>query len=163
MAGRRPTPTYLKLLKGNPGRRPIKHEPQPPLPASAPEPPAFLSAYAKEEWARIANELNVLHLVTAIDVAAFAAYCQAFARWRMAEEAIARMAEKDPVMGGLIVKSRAGEATPNPLVWVSSAAAKAMLRAADEFGMTPAARARISGGVGPQGGGGPSKFGDLLA
>jgi hypothetical protein len=35
MSGPRPTPTYLKLLRGNPGRRPInKNEPKPEIPAT---------------------------------------------------------------------------------------------------------------------------------
>ena len=64
--------------------------------------------------------------------------------------------------GGLLIKSRAGEAAANPLIWIANSAAKTMMRAADEFGMTPAARSRINGGFDttPRP---PGKFGDLLA
>ena len=45
MKGRKPTPTYLKLLKGNPGKRSLnKHEPKPALLNKPPEPPPFLRA-----------------------------------------------------------------------------------------------------------------------
>ncbi len=158
-------PTHLRLLQGNPGKRPIpKGEPQPAIPDKPPKPPSFLSAYAVEEWKRISVEVHALKLLTAIDVMPFAAYCEAYARWRTAEEALAVMASKDPVMCGLIVKGKHGTAIENPLVYTSRRAAQEMLRVASEFGFTPAARSRINGGVG--GGppnGGLSKFGDLLA
>jgi P27 family predicted phage terminase small subunit len=137
MPGRRPTPTYLKLLKGNPGKRRLnKNEPVPRIPASAPEPPAFLSDIAKEEWARVSGELYAMHLLTTVDVAALALYCDAYSRWRTATEAIAAMALRDDRTHGLLIKTRAGEAAANPLIWIASSAAKTMLRAADEFGMT---------------------------
>lgn len=92
-------------------------------------------------------------------MAPLAAYCAAFARWRSAEEAIARMAQLDPVMHGLLAKGSEGQARSNPLVRISASAAADMLRFASEFGFTPAARSRIAAGVGPQTTG---KFGDLL-
>lgn len=163
MPGPRPTPTYLRLLRGNPGKRPInKREPQPAIPAQCPEPLAWLSDYAKEEWRRVAPEAFQLHLLTALDRACFAAYCESYARWRTAEEALALMAASDPVMHGLTVEGKRGSVIENPLVYVSRVAARDMVRYASEFGFTPAARSRIASGVdtGPRP---PSKFGDLLA
>jgi hypothetical protein len=46
MRGRKPTPTYLKLLKGNPGKRAIRPTVEPPRPAAPPPPPDFLIGYA---------------------------------------------------------------------------------------------------------------------
>jgi P27 family predicted phage terminase small subunit len=162
MRGRKPTPTHLRLLQGNPQRRPVRtDEPQPrslPYPET---PPSYIEAYAQEEWNRLALEMHRLGLLTVLDTAAFAAYCVAFARWRTAEEALARMAANDPVMKGLIVKGQHGTAVENPLVKTSRRAGQEMLRFATEFGFTPAARSRIAAGVGGQA---PvSKFGDLLA
>ena len=159
--GRKPTPTYLKLLRGNPGKRAINaNEPKPEIPAKQPAPPVFLDDYALEEWKRVAPELWRMGLLTAVDVATLAVYCDAYSRWRVATEAIAVMAARDELTHGLLIKTRAGEATPNPLVWIASSAAKTMVRVAAEFGMTPAARVGIATGVDPRG---PSKFGDLLA
>ena len=71
MRGRKPAPTYLKILKGNPGHRPLPRGE--PMPASAPTcPPDFLNAYAREEWARIGSELFRLGLLTKIDTSLFA-------------------------------------------------------------------------------------------
>jgi P27 family predicted phage terminase small subunit len=161
--GRKPTPTHLRLLQGNPQRRPVRtDEPEPrSLPYYPAPAPSFIEAYATEEWERLAPELQRLGLLSMLDTASFAAYCVAFARWRTAEEALRRMADNDPVMRGLIVKGLHGTAVENPLVSTSRRAAQEMLRFATEFGFTPAARSRIAAGVG---GLAPvSKFGDLLA
>jgi len=93
MPGPRPTPTHLKLLRGNPGHQKLnKEEPQPAPPPEVPEPPAFLDGYARDEWWRVAPELLVLGLLSTVDLMPFAAYCQAYAHWRTAEEALQKMA-----------------------------------------------------------------------
>ncbi len=82
MPGPRPTPIPLKLLRGNPGKRPIRRgfEPsQPPLPPILPE---LSAGDALEEWHRVAPGLHLFGLLTALDMAPLAAYCAAFARWR---------------------------------------------------------------------------------
>ena len=161
MSGPPPTPTHLKLLRGNPGKRPLKpgREPQPALAAEPPEAPDFLSAYAREEWRRVIVEAHRLRLVTPLDVQIFAAYCDAYSRWRTAAETIASMAERDPVMRGQIVKTQSGGAAANPLVWISSSAAKSMLSFANELGLTPVARSRITEGPLPP----PNKFAGMIA
>jgi P27 family predicted phage terminase small subunit len=160
MRGRKPTPTYLKLLKGNPGKRAIRATVEPPRPAAPPPPPDFLSGYAKEESVRVSPELFALGLLTDLDTATFGAYCWACGVWHDATQALDRMAELDPKMKGLLVKGDGGP-VQNPLIRIARNAADSMLRAAGEFGMTPVARARISSGVSPPSG--PSKFDGLLA
>jgi phage terminase small subunit len=66
MRGAKPTPTYLKLLKGNPGRRAVRAEIAPAQPESVPEPPEFLSSFARDEWWRVAPELHRLGLLTVL-------------------------------------------------------------------------------------------------
>jgi P27 family predicted phage terminase small subunit len=151
-----PIPTYLKLLRGNPGKRPIRSEPEPAIADDVPDPPVFLSGYARDEWWRVAPELYRLKLLTLIDIAAFAAYCQAFARWRSAEEVLAEMAKHDPETHGLL-----GGTGQNPLVRIAANAAADMVRYAGEFGMSPAARTRIRAGVGARSD--ASKFDGLIA
>ena len=146
--GRRPQPTHLKLLRGNPSHESnaalSKHEPQPTLPAQPPEPPAPLTGYAREEWERVVVELFRLKLVTAVDVHPLAAYCESYKRWRTAIETLDVMAARDPVMKGQIVKTQNGAAAPNPIVYIADKAARDMVRFAGEFGLTPSARSRIS-------------------
>jgi P27 family predicted phage terminase small subunit len=162
MPGRLRTPTNLRILRGNPSKRPLPEgEPEPALAPDIPEPPVFLTGYARDEWWSIAPELYRLGLLTMIDISTLAAYCQAYGRWRAAEEALARMAANDQLMNGLIIKSSKGDAVPNPLVGVSRKAAHDMIRYAGEFGLTPAARARLA--AGPSGAPERSKFSGLLA
>jgi P27 family predicted phage terminase small subunit len=161
MRGPPPTPNVIKLLRGNPGKRRIADEPKPQIPECVPEPPPFITGYAADEWYRAAPELHVLGLLTVLDVMPFAAYCQAYHHWRMAVEAFNAIAEKDPATSGLLVKRADGNDGPNPLVRIARRAADDMVSLAGHFGMSPAARARISAGVGyepPPGG----KFDGLL-
>jgi P27 family predicted phage terminase small subunit len=145
--GPRPVPTHLRLLRGNPSHRPINHdEPQPDIPEGCPSPLEFLEPCARDEWWRLAPELYRLQLLSALDVAAFAAYCASFSRWKRAEEILAQLATSDPAMHGLLIKHEDSVGV-NPLVHVSRKAAESMLRAATEFGLTPAARSRISAGI----------------
>ena len=143
--GPRPIPTHLKLLRGNPGHQALnKNEPQPLQFENVPDPPEFLTGYARDEWWRIIEELQRLKLVTLVDINPLAAYCQAFKRWRTAEEMLATMADRDALMNGLIIKSKNGTAVPNPIAVMADKAAAAMVRYASEFGLTPAARSRIT-------------------
>ena len=142
MKGRKPKPTHLRLVTGNAGKRPIpKGEAKPAL--ELPMPPPELSDDAKVEWGRVSAELYRVGLLSKIDRAALAAYCQAYGRWMQAERALARMAASDPIMNGLLIKTSNGNAIQNPLVGTANKAMNDMVRIAVEFGMTPSARSRI--------------------
>jgi P27 family predicted phage terminase small subunit len=161
MPGPPPTPTVVKLLRGNPGQRRIRPEPQPEKTEQVPDAPDYLIGYAADEWYRVTPELHRLGLLTILDIPALAAYCNAYKVWRTAVEALHEMARRDPVMRGLVVKAASGGAIQNPLVLTIRQAANDMVRFAGEFGMTPVARARIGAGIysNPT----ASKFDGLLA
>jgi P27 family predicted phage terminase small subunit len=154
----------LKLLRGNPGRRPIRGYFDPPPPPAAPAPPPFLTGYALEEWHRVAPGLTLFKLLTPLDVATLGAYCVAFQHWREAEELLAQLAAVDAKAHGLLIKGSKGQPRSNPLFQIAREAAADMVRTAAEFGFSPAARSRIALGVG-----GPfaqppsSKFSGLIA
>jgi P27 family predicted phage terminase small subunit len=161
MPGPRPTPIPLRLLRGNPGKRPIGAHIEPERPAEPPEPPPFLAKHAQDEWWRVAPGLHQMGLLTVLDVMPLAAYCMAYARWRAAEEGLARTAEFSPRTSGLLIRTMDGNARANPLARIAAAAAADMVRYAAEFGFSPAARARIAAGpfADPPSGG---KFDGLL-
>ncbi|WP_321941651.1 phage terminase small subunit P27 family [Paraburkholderia tropica] len=94
----------------------------------------------------MADELFALGLLTRIDRAALAAYCKAYERWVQAEQALAKMAERDLLSSGLMIKTTNGNAIQNPLVGTANRAMLDVVKFASEFGMTPAARARIEAG-----------------
>jgi P27 family predicted phage terminase small subunit len=137
MRGRKPIPTCVKLLRGNPGKRPLNEgEPQPaPL---APACPSELSQGAKDEWNRIIAELVQLGLMTTLDRAALATYCQAYAMWSDAIQAVQKF--------GPVVKSPNGYPLISPYFAIANKQAEIMIRIASEFGFTPASRSRISTG-----------------
>jgi P27 family predicted phage terminase small subunit len=141
--GRKPKPTYLRLLEGNPQNRPInKNEPRPKR--YQPEAPAILTADAKIEWERIVEEVYNLGLLTIVDVQGLAAYCQSYGRWIVAERCLAKMAALDQQVEGLMIKGTQGQPVANPLVYIAAKAARDMMSYAAEFGFTPAARTRIA-------------------
>ncbi|MDI2078260.1 phage terminase small subunit P27 family [Bradyrhizobium sp. Mp27] len=134
-----PVPFPLKVLRGNPGKRPMRPEPQPEIAADVPEPPPFITGYAADEWWKTAPELHRLGLLSRVDVPAFAAYCHAYGQWRMAAESLARMQSNDPIMNAQIVKTKYGDAAANPLVSIARKHASDVMRYAAEFGLTPVA------------------------
>src|SRR3990172_5937812 len=97
--GRPPTPTNLKLLRGNPGKRRLNDkEPDPKV--EIPPCPGHLNRVAKREWRRVSKELFALGLVSKIDRAALGRYCDAYGRWAEAATQIQQY--------GLIFKSPNG-------------------------------------------------------
>jgi P27 family predicted phage terminase small subunit len=125
----------MKLLTGNPGKRPMnQHEPKPePM---VPDCPTELGPVARREWDRLAGELGKLKLLTSLDRAALAAYCGAYALWAEATESIQKY--------GTMVKSPTGFPIQSPYVSIANRQAEIMMRIASEFGFTPASRSRIS-------------------
>jgi P27 family predicted phage terminase small subunit len=71
-----PTPTRVKKLRGNPGRRPLGEDAEPqPRPSSA-EPEKDLSAEAKRVWRRLAPELLRVGVLTEVDRLEFGRLCE---------------------------------------------------------------------------------------
>ena len=72
--GRKPKPTSLKILAGNPGHRALNvHEPA--APEGIPECPDFLGDEARAEWDRICQVLLDMGMLTRADRTALSAYC----------------------------------------------------------------------------------------
>ena len=134
--GPKPVPSQIKRLRGNPGKRAINHdEPKPEVSPIVPDPPDWLEAYAKDEWGVVAPELHRLGLLTAVDLTAFAVYCQSYARWRAAEE---WMSEHDNVV---ILPD--GKTMRAPRAIIAQAALVDLSRFGSAFGLSPSARTSI--------------------
>jgi len=142
MRGRRPEPTRLKLLRGNPGKRKLDPNEVAPAPAATLQPPAWLDAEAIVEWNRLAPILHRLGLLTEIDTDALATYCQTWARWREADAQIRRY--------GMVIKGKGGYPVISPFVAVANRAMAHMRSFLIEFGMTPSARTRVKTDPGPK-------------
>ena len=68
MRGRKPTPTALKILRGNPGRRRLNPTEPQPRRLKTLTAPATLRPDARAIWTQLVRELRPLGLVTRLDV-----------------------------------------------------------------------------------------------
>lgn len=136
--GRKPLPTAVKVLNGNPGKERL------PAPGEEPEyaavdvtiiePPEYLGEYGRAEWLRIGPELAAMGLLTEADMPAFEAYCITYQT--MVE------ARLDIEARGLSVQGSRG-LVKNPAVTVLASSVSSIRALAAEFGLTPSSRARI--------------------
>ena len=132
--GPKPTPTKTLKLRGSWRAKLNKAEPQPKT--ETPKQPEHLSAEARKEWRRIVPELRKLGLLSRIDRAALAGYCQAWGRWVEAERQII-------ATGGEVVKSPSGYPIQNPWLSISNKSLKQVESFIREFGLSPSSRSRV--------------------
>lgn len=131
--GRKPKPTALKKLEGNPGKRPLNElEPMPRV--SMLRCPNWLEPEAKKEWRRLAPVLIDAGILTGADAVPFAGYCQAYARWKEAEQEVSKL--------GMVYRD-GDRIRTNPFIAISRAAFAEVKSLAAEFGLTPANRTAI--------------------
>lgn len=162
--GRKSTPTELKLLEGNPGKRKInKSEPKPeklkgklpPVPKefrvkpvqdrtdkTGWEPP-HPGTEAGLAFKKLSAELDALGLLTTVDVPALEAYCQAYGLWKTATAYVNRLGEMTQTPNGNIIQ--------NPYLAVVNKQAMLMAKLGSEFGLTPSSRTGIDTGKGGEG------------
>jgi len=152
MRGRKPKPTALHVLNGNPSKIKDlgKNEPKP-VPI-APKCPHWLHKNAKKEWRRIAPQLERLGLLTQVDMAALAMYCEAWAQYRDAIEFIHKKGQVyatwERNMDGSVATDDRGQPILRhmqqwPQVGIANKQLKNIQSLCAEFGLTPSARGRI--------------------
>lgn len=138
--GRPRKPTALKIIEGNPGKRPLPtNEPKPKV--GGVKCPKVLSPRAKKVWRDRKPELEALGLLTVIDAEAFAIFCQAYALWEESVEWIQKH--------GAVYMLKDEKGNPRclqqaPYVSIMNKQALIVKAFCSEFGLTPAARARLS-------------------
>lgn len=134
MQGRKPKPTALKKLNGNPGKRALnKNEPAPRV--VAPRPPSHLTDDERQKWTQLVKELHPLGLVTSVDLDALAFYCVLYVRWQKAERMVREKGE--------IIKTANGNIIQNPYLSIANRALDQLNKLGAEFGMTPSSRSRV--------------------
>src|SRR3954453_8502352 len=149
MRGRKPNPTHLKLLHGNPSKRAL-NAPEPKPERRAPTCPSHLCPSAKAEWKRLAAQLTALRILTELDRAGLGAFCPAYGLWVEAE----RKLQETP----LLLKMPSGYVQQNPWLTIANKQLELMHKYLSEFGLSPVSRSRVSL-TGP---GRLSKFSGLL-
>lgn len=136
MKGRKPKPTTLKRLQGNPGKRPLpQNEPAPVAISADEEPPAVLSDQAREYWPAIARELATVGVLTTMDRASLWLLVEAMADYIAAREAVEQC--------GDTMETGQGYHVVSPWMRQKWKAREHLLKLLVEFGMTPSSRSRV--------------------
>ena len=131
--------TAVKQLEGT--FRPDREGSNEPKPEGFAECPDFLTPEARNEWTRLASQLKACGLLTAVDTAVFAAYCQAFADFRKLTEELNGMAT-------WVWQSESGYRQVIPEVGLRKEASARLFQAAARLGLSPADRSGLHIGVG---------------
>lgn len=133
MAGRKPKPTHLKIVTGNPGKRPLnKREPK--VSGDLSEAPAHFTDVQREIWDyAIANAPK--GLLKQLDLSVLETWVVACVFHR---DAVKQVTEN-----GQVVTSPSGYPIVNPYLSNANKQALIMMKAASEMGFTPSSRSRI--------------------
>lgn len=152
--GRKAKPAALKRLQGNPGKRKL-HVDRAPMAKgvhapgardvatfAVPPPPAWLSKLAKNEWRRLASDMVQLGLLRRLDTTDFAVRCEQYATLRACQAVIAKEGRTYTVNG--VIRLR-------PEARLAQDCAKQIRSFDSDFGINPAARARVAHVTGDRG------------
>jgi len=151
MRGRKPKPTQLKRLAGNPGRRPLNTD-EPEHPALSSDVPRELThdEDARLEWLRLEPLLKRSRQVTEADRAALMACCLEWSRYL---RATAEVRNKGP-----LIASPNGYPIINPWLSIATKALAGCNKLWPELGLTPSSRARVKSDGPPPAGDAFSEF-----
>jgi len=133
MKGRKPKPSALRLLQGNPGRRPYNNR-EPKFSPGAPDCPPHLDALGRQEWFRVTAELDAQNLLTKVDRGAISIYCSNWSRYVKCERILDKSSMRE------VVKGRVQN---HGLLRVSNACQDRMMKVIVEYGFTASSRTRI--------------------
>ena len=135
MPSPRPKPTALKIISGNPGKRPLpENEPKPKLLKSL-RAPGSLSPQARKYWRVVVKQLSAAKIITELDVPALILYCEAYAQWAHAVHMLD--------IEGPIIKNADGIPIRSPYLTIADAQLKQVHKMLTEFGMTPSSRTKV--------------------
>lgn len=134
--GRKPKPTAMKRLAGNPGKRRLDGgEPQPKIVAPR-APRGRLPDAGKRLWRYLVPKLADLGLLTELDTTALEMMCLHYAT---AVEAETLLREE-----GLVTIGAKGGLVKHPAVQILRDNSIAFRQYAEQFGLTPSSRSRIT-------------------
>jgi P27 family predicted phage terminase small subunit len=145
--GRKAIPSKITELRGgarHTHRPPRDQEPKPP--EGMPPCPDHLDEKAKKEWERAGAILQNIGLMTELDMAVLAGYCDAYSRWAKATVEVQSKgmvyvegAKKDKETGKMV----GGIPKLNPYLRVAREAYDCMMKAAVLIGLSPSSRASL--------------------
>lgn len=153
MPGRKATPTHLKLVTGNPGKRPINVR-EPKAPPGMPERPKHLTgAAARAAWARFGKLLLDIGVLTQADGAALERLAETYVEVVELQRAITAHGRVYVTYSDTPELDKEGRLLPRqpmyrarPEVAMHSDADRRLRAVLSDFGLNPAARSKITVG-----------------
>jgi P27 family predicted phage terminase small subunit len=134
--GPKPTPTKLKLLRGNPGNRPInKSEPQPS--ADGVVMPPHLGEVAAAKWAEVLPLLQAVKVMTRADIEALARYCDTYEWWLATRAKLKKEGDTYQILND---KGDVKYIAQRPEVSIAHKLAVQLRQLEQDFGLNPSAR-----------------------
>lgn len=135
-----PKPTALRILEGNPSRKPFNvKEPKPKVLQNL-EPPEEFTDLQKKIWNSITTEMVRIGLVTEIDYYVVHRYCVFAAEFI---ETSRRITPENSVIPHRGEDGKIRYITYNPLISMRNEASRQMGRLEQSLGISPSARSRI--------------------
>ena len=137
--GPKPEPTKLKILRGNPGCRPLNRaEPEPPTDGVVM--PPHLGEVAAARWRELLPMLQATRVMTRADVESLARYCDTYEWWLATRAKLRAEGDTYPILNdGGEVKYIA----QRPEVSIAHKLAQQLRQLEADFGLSPAARASL--------------------
>ncbi len=139
MSGPPKTPTHLRLVRGNPSKRPINNnEPKPPK--GVPPVPKHFDKQGKYWFKRMAEELDAIGVISQLDGRALELLVEAYTEYRHhcdTLEVEGYTYRTETQTGDVMIKA-------HPAAIMKADAWKRLRAMLSEFGMTPASRSKVS-------------------
>jgi P27 family predicted phage terminase small subunit len=134
MPGRKAVPRHLRVVRGNPGKRPLPDDI--PIELENVEPPRDLDEATRKEWDRLSVLLTDNHLLSDADKDMLAELCEVSVRLDQTRTDLKR--------SSLLVRAPNGGVARNPLVAIEVELMKRRQSLLAEFGMSPSSRTKVS-------------------
>jgi len=134
--GRKATPSKILELRGgteHSHKKPRENEPTPP--SQMPKCPSHLDKEAKAEWKRAGTILDSIGLMTGLDMAVLAGYCDAYSQWAKATLEVQAT--------GMVYQKADETPALNPYLRVAREAYDRMMKAAVLIGLSPSSRVNL--------------------
>lgn len=135
--GRKPLPSKIMRLHGNPSGRPMNDAEPEPEPGEPPM-PRWLGELARKRWRELAPLLLGMGVLTVADGGALAELCRAWQISRELDDLIARHGYTEAIQGRDGVRTVA-----NPAVAMARSWSDVVARYEVQFGLTPSARTGV--------------------
>jgi len=136
MKGRKAIPSKILNLRGGTShshKKARENEPDPP--SKMPKCPDHLDAEAKAEWTRAGDILESVGLMTGLDMAVLAGYCDAYSQWAKSTLKVQEM--------GMVYQKQDKTPALNPYLRVARESYDRMIKAAVLLGLSPSSRVNL--------------------